>query len=189
VAPPSCFLVLALTVWAQGASSPLQIDRRTFPVAADANGPGVYSIVVSLTDDLPGPTNRTSRVAVHRLTDSLYLRVIPESHAKVQRGAFAYFFQLAKDASGSAANPAVDQPGHGPSADLVRAADFRNSDNTGPNMVGPKNVNAAGALRTIAYADVTMEIRVVSFEIVGLGPAETPAFSALSCVVTVRPRR
>jgi len=180
--------LLALAVSARGLQQ--TVDRRQFPVVPlDENAPGVYSLVLHLSDALPGPVSRRSRIEVHKLTNSLYLRVIPESHTKVQRGAFAYVFQLAKDASGRVTVPAVDQPSHGPSADVVRAADFRNSDNTGPNAVGPKNVNAAGELRTIAYADLTMEIRVRSFEIVGLGPAAIPAFSDLSCAVTVRPRR
>jgi len=165
-----------------------QIDRRVFPIVTDAKAPGVYSVFVRFSDDLEGSADRTSRVTVYALTDSLYLRVIPQSHTKVVHGAFAYFFQLSKDAAGHVPISATDQPAHGLSADLLRAADFRNSDNTGPNAVGPKNVNAAGELRTIRYRSQTMEIRVLSLEIVGLGPAQTPAFSEFSCLVTVRPR-
>lgn len=182
----SCF-VLAIAS-AAAAVRAQQIDHRTFPSVPNPHAPGVYAIALEVSDDLPGPADRTSRIAVHKLSDSLYLRVIPESHTQVRRGAFAYVFQLAEDSAGRAPIPAIGQPGHGPSADLVRAADFRNSDNTGPNAVGPKNVNAAGELRTIGYADQTMEIRVLSFDIVGLGPTAIPAFADLSCLVTVRPR-
>jgi hypothetical protein len=73
---------------------------------------------------------------------------------------FAYAFRLSRDPAGGTVIPATDQPAHGPSADLLRAMDFRNSDNTGPYAMGPKNMNAAGEFRRITYATHVMEIRV-----------------------------
>jgi hypothetical protein len=182
VAITGCTTVRAAT------APPQQVDRRVFEVVTGASA-GSHSVYVRVADQLPGVADRSARLTVHKLTDSLYLRVIPESHTKVGRGAFAYLFQLARDAAGREPIGATDQPSHGPSADLVRAADFRNSDNTGPNALGPKNVNAAGEVRTIAYGELVMEIRVLGFAIVGLGPSQIPAFSELSCVVTVRAAR
>jgi hypothetical protein len=95
----------------------------------------VSSVYVQLADDLPGAADRSTHVAVYRLADSLYLRVIPQGHRDV------------------------------------------NSDNTGPNDIGPKNVNAQGEFREILFV-----------EIIGLGPSRIPAFSELSCVATVRTR-
>jgi hypothetical protein len=157
-----------------------ETDRRTFDVAIHANSPAVASVYVQLADEHPGTP------AVYRLTDSLYLRAIPLAHAKVERGAFAYSFSLARDAAGEKRLRPTDQPAHGPSEDVLRAADFRNGDNTGPNQVGPENVNAAGEFREIEFEDHALEIRVLSFEIVGLGPSRIPAFSRLSCLVTIR---
>ena len=77
---------------------------------------------------------------------------------------------------------------HGPTPADVGARDFRNSDNTGPNELGPKNVNAAGEYRRIEYERYVLEIRVLSFDIVNLGAGHFPAFSRLTCVVTVSPR-
>jgi hypothetical protein len=164
-----------------------EVDRRTFDVVAGT--PGTYSAYLQLEDDLPGSADHKARAAVHRLNEGLYLRVTPEAHPQVPRGAFAYVFQLSRDAEGLTAILATDQPGHGPTADIVRAMDFRNADNTGPNAVGPKNVNAAGEFRHITYAGYVMEIRVLSFEIAGLGPSAVPAFTRFSGVVTVRDTR
>jgi hypothetical protein len=164
-------------------------DKRTFDVVSHAHAStGVFSVYVRLDDGLPGVADRASRVAVYRLADSLYLRVIPQGHRKVERGAFAYAFALSRDAAGETWLRPTNQPSHGVSANVPRAADFRNSDNTGPNETGPKNVNAAGAFREVEFADYVLEIRVLSFEIVGLGPSQVPAFVQLSCLVTVRPR-
>jgi hypothetical protein len=57
----------------------------------------------------------------------------------------------------------TNQPGHGVTEDIPRAADFRNSDNTGSNQIGPKNVNAVGEFREIVFAEYLLEIRVLSF--------------------------
>jgi hypothetical protein len=163
-------------------------DRRTFAVSTHSNAPAVSSVYVQLADDLPGAADRSTHVAVYRLADSLYLRVIPLGSRGVERGVYAYSFALARDAAGQTVLPPTNQPLHGLTADVPRAADFRNSDNTGPNEVGSKNVNAAGEFREIVFADYVLEVRVLSFEIVGLGPSRIPAFSQLSCLATVRAR-
>jgi len=163
-----------------------QVDRRMFEVVQHDAAPEVYSVHLELADDLPGGADRSSRISAYQLGNALYLRVIPQTHAYVPRGAFAYAFQLSRDPTGATAIPATDQPAHGPSDDLLRAVDFRNSDNTGPNAVGAKNRNAAGEFRRITYATFVVEIRVLSFELVGLGSSQIPAFSKLSCLVTIR---
>jgi hypothetical protein len=137
-----------------------QVDRRTFEVVQHASAPDIYSVPLELADDLPGGADGPSRVSTYQLGIALYLRVIPERHANVPRGVFAYAFQLSCDPAGATVIPATDQPAHGPSADLLRAMDFRNSDNTGPYAMGPKNMNAAGEFRRITYATHVMEIRV-----------------------------
>jgi hypothetical protein len=194
--PARSMLVSLRWLWAHGAaratSLPAEaqsVDRRTFELIERAGSPDTYSVYAQFADDLPGGASRRSQIAVYRLGASLYLRITPESHAKVAKGAFAYAFQLSRDAAGTIAVPAANQPGHGPSGDVVRAMDFRNSDNTGPNAIGPKNVNAPGEFRQVSYAGHVMEIRVLSFEIVGLGPSPVPAFARFSCLITIRPEK
>ncbi len=169
-------------------SAAQESDRRTFAVVTHSNAPAVSSVYVHLADDLPGAADRSTYVAVYRLADSLYLRVIPLGHRDVERGVFAYSFALSRDSAGEALIPPTNQPLHGVTEDVPRAADFRNSDNTGPNEIGPKNVNAAGEFREIAFADYVLEIRVLSFEIIGLGSSRIPAFAQLSCLATIRMR-
>jgi hypothetical protein len=65
---------------------PQQVDRRVFEVVTDASA-GSHSVYVRVADQLPGGADRSARITVHKLTDSLYLRVIPERHTKVGRGA------------------------------------------------------------------------------------------------------
>jgi hypothetical protein len=181
-------LVILSILGATVTVSAQESDQRTFGVVTHSNAPAVSSVYVQLADELPGAADRSSKVAVYRLADSLYLRVIPLGHRDVERGVFAYSFALARDAAGKTVIPATNQPSHGVTEDVPRAADFRNSDNTGPNEIGPKNVNAAQEFREIAFADYMLEIRVLSFEITGLGPSRIPAFSQLSCLATVRTR-
>lgn len=192
--PARSMLASLRWLWAhsvgQATSLPTQaqpVDRRTFEVIERAGSPEAYSVYVQFADNLPGDESRQSQVAVYRLGASLYLRVIPESHTMVAKGAFAYAFQLSRDAAGTVAVQATNQPGHGPSGDVVRAVDFRNSDNTGPNTIGPKNVNAQGEFRHVSYASHVMDIRVLSFEIVGLASSQIPAFARFSCLVSIRP--
>jgi hypothetical protein len=163
------------------------VDRREFAVVAPLTVPGLHSVYVDLSEDEPRAADRAVRV--HRLADSLYLRVIAEGHVAVARGVFAYAIQLSRDAAGESPILPTNQPRHGPAADYLRAADFRNSDNTGPNEIGPKNVNAAGEFREVLYPAHELEIRVLSFEIVGLGPSKVPAFARVSFLATVRARR
>ena len=46
---------------------------------------------------------------------------------------------------------AITPPFHGPNPTDIQGWQFRNSDNTGSNEVGPKNVNAPGKIRQIQY--------------------------------------
>jgi hypothetical protein len=169
---------------AASAADVQDVGRRRFDVVVGT--PGTYSVYLEFEDDQPGGADRSSGVAVRRFADSLHLRVIPQRHPLVERGVFSYGFLLARDAAGLQSFLPTNQPGHGPSADDVRAMDFRNSDNTGPNAVGPKNVNAAGEFRRITYTGYVMEIRVLSFEIAGLGPSAVPGLTQFASVVTVR---
>src|ERR1043165_1186592 len=178
--PP--LLILLLVGGGILGTAPQATDRRTFVVVTPANVSGFYSVYAELADDLAGPADRANRVVVYRLSDSLFLRVVPQSHVAVERGAFAYSFQLSRDATGRSLVQPTNQPGHGLTSDTLRAADFRNSDNAGPNEIGPKNVNAAGEFRQVEYDDYSLEIRVLSFEIVGLGSARIPAFARVSCL-------
>ena len=51
----------------------------------------------------------------------------------------------------------VTPPFHGPNAADIQGQHFRNSDNTGPNELGPKNVNAPGKIRQIQYCSSVKE--------------------------------
>jgi hypothetical protein len=171
-----------------GTTAPQEADKRSLAVVTRASVPGVYSVYAELTDDLPGTAAVSARVRAYRLSDSLYVRIIPQSHVAVERGVPAYAIQLSRDAAGQSVILPTNQPRHGSAADYLRAADFRNGDNTGPNETGPKNVNAAGEFREVQFADYGLEIRVLSFEIVGLGPSKVPAFTRVSCLVTIKAR-
>jgi hypothetical protein len=99
-------------------------DRRTFGVVSHSTGPAVSSVYVQLRDDLLGAADRSAYIAVYRLADSLYLRVIPQGDRTVERGVFAYFFSLSRDAAGNTVLHPTNQS-HGVTEDAPRAWDFR----------------------------------------------------------------
>jgi len=157
-------------------------DQRTFSrVVQRADSPRVVSVQAEL-----GPGEGSSEAAATPLWPGLSLRLVPMGHAGVERGVFAYVVQLLSDTRGGAPVPPTDQPGHGITADVVAAFHFRNRDNSGPNAPGPLNVNAPGEFRVVRYPGVTLEIRVLSFEILGADPGVTPSFGSLRLLVTAR---
>ena len=111
-----------------------------------------------------------------------------QRHTAVGTGTFAYAFLLTTDPSSWDALISINQPAHGISADVVAAFHFRNADNSGPNQVGPKNVNAPQAYRQLRYHGYQMEIRVLETDIINLGEGAIPAFASLSVMLTVTRR-
>ncbi len=79
-----------------------------------------------------------------------------------------------------------DEGGHGITADVVAAFHFRNRENSGPNTVGPLNLNAPGELRQLHYPALTAEIRVLEFHIVDAKAGFVPSFSSLALLITVK---
>jgi len=120
------------------------------------------------------------------LWSGLSLRLLPLGHVDVEEGVFAYSVQLLSEESQGRPVPAADQPAHGIAADVIAAFHFRNRENSGPNAPGPLNVNAPGELRAIRYPGVTLEIRILAFEIVNTRPGAVPSFSELSLLITAR---
>ncbi len=120
-----------------------------------------------------------------KLNDNLYLQIYNQGHAKAKSGVFGYSFGLSEDPDGKQIIQAINTPRHGISPDGVFAFHFRNSDNTGPNQIGPKNVNAPGATRFIKYGKYTMIIRVLEAEIINLGENNIPTFSRIKFFITI----
>ncbi|MFQ5935389.1 MAG: hypothetical protein ACE5LB_03155 [Acidiferrobacterales bacterium] len=164
---------LTLTCAPAGA---VQVDEREFNRAVHSFLPKKVSFFFTLTEDTLKP------VAVW---PGLWLRVRELKHVKVRRGAFAYSFQFASDHEFRTLLNPQNQPGHGITADVVAAFHFRNSDNSGPNQIGPKNVNAPQEVRHLLYEGFASEIRVVRFQIIGAEPGQVPAFAFLECLVIV----
>lgn len=168
-----------------------ETDSRTFTrVSHTWSGPKVISLFLKV--DGSGATNVSavshgikSRSYVN-VWDNLYLQVCSQGHAKVKDGEWGYYFSFSKDESGKETLLPTDQPGHGITANGVSAFHFRNSDNSGPNEVGPRNVNAPGALRKITYEGFLAEIRILEFKILNARVGKIPSFASLSCLVTVK---
>ncbi len=150
------------------------VHRATFPRAAS-----VYARI----EATPGPPEPL----FVPLWDGLAVRLVPLGHVGVDAGVFAYAVQLLSGDDGSA--PVLrptNQPAHGITADVVAAFHFRNRENSGPNTVGPLNLNAPGELRQLRYPALTAEIRVLEFHIVDAKAGVVPSFSSLALLITVK---
>ena len=175
--------MLLLTVASYG-----QSDKRIFTVqqtAVDAwsvyvkfEGPGASNI----SNNKHGVRTRSHQ----KLSNGLYLQVYSHAHTQTTNGVYGYYFSLSEDAEGKQSLPATNEPKHGIVPRGVDAWHFRNSDNSGPNTGGPKNVNAPGATRLTHFGDLTMKIRVLETNIVSLGKGYIPTFDKFICLVTVR---
>lgn len=174
-------VLLPLALLASAGAVRSEPDRRTFRrVVRRSEPPREVSVYLTL----PGEKGSGEGPRVP-LWPGLSLRLVPLRHVEVRDGVFAYAVKLVSEKSGGVLLPS-DQPAHGISADVVAAFHFRNRDNSGPNAPGPLNVNAPGELRIVRYPGVTLEIRVLSFEIVGAEPGSVPSFASLSLLVTAR---
>lgn len=163
-------------------------DSRTFIVVTQPGEQPSYSVHVRLPEDLTVADTDRASSAEYKLMSSLYLRVAPERTGEANPGETGFWFSLTDKAIDSPRILPTNQPAHGFRQENVQASHFRNSDNTGPNELGPKNVNVSGAYRRIEFADYVLEIRVLSFEIISIGLGRVPSFSRLDCVVTVSRR-
>jgi hypothetical protein len=180
--------LLAIVPLAASAPAHAQSDERDFPIERYWQ-PQEVSIRMTLAcDDTSAGFDRATcfEPRTYELADGLFLRVIPERDTRVSTGVFGFYFQLAKDDAGTETIRSTDQPGHGITEDSVNAFHFRNIDNTGPNEIGEKNLNAPGALRVVEYDGIEMQLRVLAIDIVGAKPGATPSFRSLDCLVTVR---
>jgi hypothetical protein len=175
-------VVLAIAAFPVGTFANDQSDRRTFSrVLHHAGPPREVSVYAELR-----PALDSSEVLLEPLWSGNSLRLLPLHHVDEKAGVFAYAVELLSGESDGQPVPPTDQPGHGITADVIAAFHFRNRDNSGPNAPGPLNVNAPGAFRLVRYPGVTLEIRVLSFEIVNAAPGKVPSFSELSLLITAR---
>ena len=175
---PFCLSVALLTIAA--AQVHAQIDRREFEVVLHGGNPRVASVYVNVRADDPELPTR------FKVWDGLYLTVYPQCHMQVGIGVFAYYFGFSRDPDAKLFYRPTNQPGHGITADEVAAFHFRNIDNSGPNDLGPKNLNAPGKLRFLTYDGFEAEIRVLEMEILNATPGVIPSFASMSCIVCVR---
>jgi len=178
-------VVIALVAFPLGSTADDQPDGRTFSrVTQRAEPPREVSVYAELR---PGQDSSESFFAP--LWSGIDLRLLPLRHVDVEEGVFAYSVQLLpEDSEGQPLSP-TDQPAHGVTADVIAAFHFRNRDNSGPNAPGPLNVNAPGEFRIVRYPGVTLEIRILAFEIVNTRPGTVPSFSELSLLLTAREAR
>ena len=170
------FLLLLCLAQAEG-----PVDEREFRHAIYPGKPRKVSILFTLKPERA----ETSSSDPIEVWPGLWLRALPLSHVQVKQGKFAYSFQFSADSSFDKILHPSNQPAHGITADVVAAFHFRNSDNSGPNEVGPKNVNAPQEIRQIAYNGFRAEIHLLRFQIIGTRPGMLPAFIFLECLVRV----
>jgi hypothetical protein len=157
------------------------VDEREFRHAIHPGKPGKGSVHFTLKPE----RGEISKSVPIEIWPGLWLRALPLGHVKVKQGKFAYSFQFSADSSFDKILRPTDQPAHGITADVVAAFHFRNSDNSGPNEVGPKNVNAPQEIRQITYDGFRAEIRLLRFQIIGTRPGMLPSFIFLECLVRV----
>ena len=162
-------------IFLAAASLPAQVDTRVFREVLHQRHPRIVSIYLKfLPDDVEVPRQV-------QVWDGLYLMVRPICGR--YEGIAGYYFGFHHDAAGTSQyHPQGGYTIH----DLLFAEHFRNQDNSGPNEVGPKNVNAPSELRELRYEGFSVEIRVLEFQILNATPEAIPSFGSLSCLVTVR---
>lgn len=170
------FLLLLCLAQAEG-----PVDEREFRRAIYPGKSRKASILFTLKPQRA----KKSRSNPIEVWPGLWLRALPLGHVQVKRGKFAYLFQFSAGSSFDKILRPVDQPAHGITADVVAAFHFRNRDNSGPNEVGPKNVNAPQEIRQITYDGFQAEIRLLRFQITGIRPGMQPSFIFLECLVRV----
>lgn len=155
-----------------------EADRREFNYIVHSWTPKKVSILFNLKKE----NKNTEPVKVW---SGLWLRTLPLGHVKVKDGIFAYSLQFSTDKEFKNIVLSKNQPGHGITADVIAGFHFRNKDNTGPNEIGPKNVNAPQEYRYLTYKDFEVEIRILNFKIIGIESGVIPAFSNLDFLVSI----
>lgn len=136
--------------------------------------------------DLPTErANQTTR-CYSEVWKGLYLQIFLQRAIQVKDGVFGVAVDFSKDKDARNIVLPENQPSHGISSDQIDAFHFRNSDNSGPNEGGPKNVNAPQELRNIYYPGFSVEIRLLEFDISNTGLGKTPAFGSLSFLIVVK---
>jgi hypothetical protein len=172
------FALLALMAPAHAVSS--ETDHRVFTRTVQrAAVPREISVYAELS-----PPDREAPLVP--LWSGFALRLLPLGHQGVENGIFAYSLQLLSKELGDQPVLPANQPAHGITADVIAAFHFRNRDNSGPNAPGPLNVNAPGEFRVLRYPALTLEVRVLAFEILNAGPGLIPSFSSLRLLITAR---
>ena len=174
------FIKLSLIIFLFTTSSFSQTDKRLFRHSVHSANPKKVSILFDFTNtsELPEPI---------KVWDGLWVRILYIKHVKVKDGVFEYFIQFASDDEFKNILLPTNQPGHGITANGIAAFHFRNKDNTGPNEIGPKNVNAPQSVRIIQYKNFDAEVRILKFEIIGIGSSETvPSFAGIEFLVIVK---
>ena len=121
-----------------------------------------------------------------RVWDGLWVRIININHSNVKEGVYGYKVQFASDQEFNNILLPTNQPRHGITADNIAAFHFRNSNNSGPNEAGPRNVNAPQEVRRIMYNNFEILIRILNFEITGIENNKSlPAFAGIEFIIVV----
>ena len=154
-------------------------DKRVFHHSVHTVNPRKVSVFYDYTDisvmDRPV-----------KIWDGLWVRVLNMRNKDVKEGVFAYNLQFSGDQDFTKIILPINQPIHGITSESIAAFHFRNSDNSGPNVAGPKNVNAPQDVRLIEYSGFNAEIRIINFEITGTGSEESvPSFAGIQFLITL----
>lgn len=155
-------------------------DKRVFHHSIHSVHPKEVSILFDFTDI----STMSSPV---KIWDGLWVKIINTGHKKVKNGVYGYTVRFATDPDFKNILLPVNQPARGITADGIAAFHFRNSDNSGPNETGPKNVNAPQETRVLKYNGFDVLIRIINFEIIGIGGKEiVPAFAGIEFLLVVK---
>ncbi len=155
-------------------------DKRVFHHSVHSMNPKEVSILFDFTD-----INQMSSPL--RVWDGLWVKIINTGHKKVKNGVYGYTVRFATDPDFKNILLPVNQPARGITADGIAAFHFRNSDNSGPNEAGPKNVNAPQETRLLKYKGFNALIRVINMDIIGIGNKDlVPAFAGIKFIVIVK---
>jgi hypothetical protein len=164
-----------------------ETDSRTFTLEQDSQTS--WSAYIIFTEN--GAQNIESKPygdkvrSFLKVNNNLYLQIISQGHAKAKSGRYGYSFYLSHDIDGKDHIQELNEPAHGFTPFEVDAFHFRNSDNTGSNELGLKNVNAAGATRMVEFSGYRMTIRTLDANIINLGQGEIPTFNTVKFLVTI----
>ena len=160
-----------------------ETDKRVFHHTIHTVNPKEASIFIDFTD-----INQISHPL--KVWDGLWVKINNINNSRVSEGVYGYSVRFASDSEFNNIFLPTNQPRRGITANTIAAFHFRNSNNSGPNEAGPMNVNAPQEVRLIKYADFDAEIRILNFEITGIGSSESvPSFAGIQFLITVTQKK